>query len=129
MKNGVCNKFKKYTLIYVVMLFVFLISVESVKIKSKFRSKSSTKSKADDDVNANDIPGISVHMEDHDGDPLNFVKFNNERRDMSLRYAEMQMRYDGEKKALMKLLTHQTAKLAELTEIAEITVKMIDQMI
>ena len=109
---------------------IFSLYVDCLQTKSKIRESSTfnlkTKSKGDGDVDTNDVPNISIHLEDHDGDPLNFVKFNDERRDIAIRYSNLEMRYNSEKRALMKLITHQNAKLAELNEIARITTDMID---
>jgi hypothetical protein len=132
MKPRISKKFMKHTLMYVFILFIFLLNVECLQIKSKLTARtefnSKLKAKADDDVDSNDIPHISIHLEDHDGDPLNFVKFNDERRDITIRYSNLEMRYNSEKRALMKLMSHQTAKLAELTELAKITTDMVDEL-
>jgi hypothetical protein len=125
--NG--KNFFKYGFFYLIIFFNFLFSFESAGIKSKLKMRVNSKSKADDAVDVNDVPKISVNLEDRDGDPLNFVKFNDERRELSNKYADIELTYNAEKHALMKMITHQNAKLAELNEIAKITTDMIKELI
>ena len=133
MKPVFGKNFVKYVLFYMILIFCFLFSFESARVKSNLKSrmnlKSRIKTREDGDVDANDVPNISVHIEDRDGDPLNFLKFTNERKDLSIRYADIEVLYNGEKQALMKLITHQNAKLAELNEIAEITFEIVNKLV
>jgi len=130
MKPRIAKKAIKLFAMHIILILIFSLCVNCLQTKSKIRGSSTfnlkTKSKADGDVDANDVPNISVHLEDRDGDPLNFVKFNDERRDIAIRYSNLEMKYNSEKRALMKLITHQNAKLAELNEIARITIDILD---
>ena len=125
--NGM--NFFKYGFFYLIIFFYLLFSFESAGIKSKLNMRVNSKSKADDAVDVNDVPKISVNLEDRDGDPLNFVKFNDERRELSIKYGDIELTYNAEKHALMKMITHQNAKIAELNEIAKITTDMIKELI
>ena len=124
--NG--NNFLKHGFFYMIIFFYFLSYFECAGIKSKSNLQVNSKFKSHD-VDVNDVPKISVNLEDSDGDPLNFVKFNNDRRDLSIKYADIELTYNAEKHALMKMITHQNAKLAELNDIAKITTDMINKLI
>jgi len=130
MKLRIAKKAIKFFAMNIILILIISLCVDCSQTKSKIRGSSTfnlkTKSKGDGDVDANDVPNISVHLEDRDGDPLNFVKFNDERRDIAIRYSNLEMKYNSEKRALMKLITHQNAKLAELNEIARITIDILD---
>jgi hypothetical protein len=80
-------------------------------------------------VDPNDVPIVHIHMDDHDGDPLNFHRFDKDRRDAQSRLSQLELTYNGDKRALMDLISHQTAKVAELTNIAESTNRLLKSLI
>jgi hypothetical protein len=79
--------------------------------------------------NSNRSPIINIHMEDHDSDPINFRRFDGERKDFSTKLKELDAQYDNEKKALTDVITLQQSKIANLMEISESTNILLDYLI
>jgi hypothetical protein len=79
--------------------------------------------------NSNRSPIINIHMEDHDSDPINFRRFDGERKNYSIKVKELNAQYDNEKKALRQVITFQQSKIANLMEIAESTNLLLDHLI
>jgi hypothetical protein len=97
------------------IIFSILIITYSLKITSKLKLGK------DDSVDPNDVPNVNINIEEYDGDPLNFQRFDDERRNLQSKLTYMQMKYESEKKALVKLITHQSSKIEELADLAEET--------
>jgi hypothetical protein len=72
---------------------------------------------------------ININMDDYDSDPINFKRFDGERKTYNLRVQELQEKYENEKKALTNVITLQLSKIAQLTEIADSTFKKLDVLV
>ena len=80
-------------------------------------------------ADSNRNPIINIHMDDHDSDPINFRRFDGERKTYNLRVNELREKYENEKKGLTHLITIQMSKIAQLTEVADATTKKLDYLI
>ncbi len=80
-------------------------------------------------ADSNRTPIINIHMEDHDSDPINFRRFDGERKIYSVKLHELEAYYENEKKALSDVIALQTSKIAQLTEIADSTNNIMDFLI
>jgi hypothetical protein len=67
-------------------------------------------------------------MEDYDSDPINFRRFDGERKTYSMRVNELHERYENEKKALVKVITLQQSKIEHLSEMADSTNRILEPM-
>ncbi len=77
-------------------------------------------------ADSNRTPVVNIHMEDHDSDPINFRRFDGERKTYSIRGNELRERYENEKKALIKVITLQQSKIEHLAEIADATNRILE---
>lgn len=98
------------------ILFCFINFTTQIKIKSK---DDKFFNEDPDMVDSNRAPIVNIHMEDYDSDPVNFKRFDGERKSYLLRVNEMHERYENDKKALMDVIALQQSKIAHLTDIAE----------
>jgi len=80
-------------------------------------------------ANSNRNPVINIHMEDHDSDPINFKRFDAERRSYSTKIQDLEKKYASEKKTLTDLIALQSGKIAQLSEIADSTNKVMEFLI
>ena len=80
-------------------------------------------------VNSNTVPIIHLHVDDHASDPINFRRFDGERQAYSMRVNELHSKYENEKKGLTKIISFQLSKLAQLTEVADATSKIVMMLV
>lgn len=113
------------------LLIVFLIQFSlCLKIKNKIKNKLN-KPFFDEEAemaNSNRIPIIHLHVEDNDNDPINFRRFDGERQSYNFKLNDLTKKYESEKHALLAVIGKQLTKIAELTEMADSTNKLIKEL-
>jgi hypothetical protein len=125
------NKYKYLILINLIYVSCFS-SITSFKLQTKSLELSNSKYFNDDPkfADSNRTPTkININMDDYDSDPINFKRFDGERKTYNLRVQELQEKYENEKKALTNVITLQLSKIAQLTEIADSTFKKLDVLV
>jgi hypothetical protein len=118
-------KFRTFIIIKFVY-FIFLISKIVVSLNLRSKNDPPFFNEDPEMVDSNRIPIINIQMEDHDDDPINFKRFDGERKTYSMKVNELHEKYENEKKALIKVITFQLSKIEHLTEIADLTNKLIE---
>ena len=112
-------------------LTVFYLITSSFSMKLKLNQKKKDNFFNDDPkmADSNRIPmTINIHMEDYDSDPINFRRFDGERKTYSMRVNELHERYENEKKALVKVITLQQSKIEHLSEMADSINRILEPM-
>lgn len=122
MKMKITNVFKYF--------FLFIVILEySLNLKIKNKLKDSEFENDDPEMdNSSRIPTIHLHVEDHDDDPVNFRRFDGERKEWLERLRELEVKYKGDKAALLNVLNAQVSKLGQLTELAQTTNHIIEKI-
>jgi hypothetical protein len=74
-----------------------------------------TRLKQSDYVEANRMPSLNLHIEDHDRDPINFKRFDGERKEYQNRLEELYRKYQSEKNRLMGVIAAQNDSIQHLS--------------
>jgi hypothetical protein len=119
-------KFHNFIKYVGMILFVNLLSFHCIKLKLKNKKDYDDEDKKM--ANSNGIPTIHIHVEDHDRDPVNFKRFDGERKTYSERIRELEVKYNNEKRALMQVLSFQVSKLSQLSELSASTFNLLTML-
>lgn len=118
--------FYKISFIFLILFAFNVLNIFSLRINLR---KDNFFNDDPEMADSNRIPRvINIHMEDYDSDPINFRRFDGERKTYSMRVNELLEKYDNEKKALIKVITLQQSKIGHLSEIADATCRKIEPM-
>lgn len=119
---------KKY--MYFIQLCLIYISLISVINSHKIELKSKYFNDDPKFADSNRTPTkININMDDYDSDPINYKRYDGERKTYNLRLQEIQLKYENEKKALTNVITLQLSKIAQLTEVTDSTIKKLDELV
>lgn len=106
-------------LLIVLLIYTFNYSI-CVKINNKLNAK-----KDQLPVDPERIPGVHIHVEYNDLDPINTKKYDNERKSTLDRIREMELKLKAEKINLEKVIVSQASKISEVSQLALATFQIL----
>lgn len=98
-------------------LFIFLFILE-LSIQLNLRG--------DPGADPERIPGVNIHVQYNDNDPANTRRYDGERMSTLDRIREMELKFQGDKSHLEKVLAAQAAKLSEISQLAMTTYNLLE---
>lgn len=104
-----------------ILIYCMLLNSNSLKIKSTLRGDKPP-------VDPERIPGINIHLEYNDLDPINTRRYDEERISTLDRIREMELKLNADKNYLESVAAAQVAKIAEVSQLAMTTYHILDSV-
>jgi hypothetical protein len=121
--------FNKHLIFGFILIFTKFSIILPLKLKLKSLDKPKFFDQDPEYANSRRIPIININMEDYDSDPINYKRFDGERRLYKERLEELHIKYENEKKSLMNIAAVQLNQIANLALTAESTNELLNSLI
>jgi hypothetical protein len=104
-----------------IVIYIFRLDINCLKIKNSSKGDSPP-------VDPERIPGINIHLEYNDLDPVNTRRYDEERISTLDRIREMELKLNADKNYLESVAASQVAKISEVSQLALTTYHILDSV-